>query len=519
MARYATLFVLLWFFGLSAFASAEPLRIDLGLGGVFPAGQWTRCTVSGLEDVKDGTLIVVHVGEVFDREFTVAARKAEGMILLPDESPAITIEVPGKGRVALPNEAGKQLRGVKDKLPVIFLGADNLPEEREVREALAAGEIFPIRMTTDEFFRFALPDVEWVRVFVLGRSSEEDLGRLRDRFSHLSGSVLLAKPDAVAGWLQKLSFEKVGELMVYNRRLAEVLPVPRGSVRPELYEIFGPPSWPNSVRRSITLGFVASLALFALSMVLPARSRKIRVGGLLLAAALAAVFAFFTYDRISAPPESVSLLEVPEGAEKGVETTLISQAVLTPAGRGLSFSSLDIPLSELNPVASFPTQWIEHKLRLNRMNGLDRDLPAPSREVFVRFSYGPVPPTADDFLETDGERVWVYKKIPPPPAGPTDSPPFDVTADSLAAYIAGRQHKDSRVDELRHGMLTFWNRNLRRPGLYAIHWTEPATDAKVFSAGTLVVVKVKKPLAEQWEHGVFGLFTEPPGAVFSRCNS
>ena len=411
--------VILLLLSAAALAPAEPIRIELGLGGVFPAGQWTRCRISGLDDVKPGVIVLVRVGDEFETEMTVTGGMAEGLVLMPDESPALSIEVGGKGRVALPGEARKQLRGVKDKLPVVFLGADNLPEEQEVTQTLAAGDIFPIRMTTDEFLRYAGSGIEWVRVFVLGRLSDEDVGRLRDRFSHLSGSVLVAKPDAVAGWLQKLAFEKAGELMVYNRPLAQVLPVPRGSVRPELFQIFGPPSWPKSVRRNITLGFVASLAFFVLLMVLPDRTWRIRSGGLLLAAALAAVCAFFVQGRISAPPESVSLLEVPEGwTEKGVETTLISHAVLTPAGHGLSFSSLDIPLFELNPVASSPTQWTEHMLRLNTANDLEQDLPVPSRELLVRFSYVAVPATPDDFFETDGEHVWVYKKNPPPPAMP-----------------------------------------------------------------------------------------------------
>jgi hypothetical protein len=393
----------------------------------------------------------------------------------------------------------------------VFLGSDDLPDEQVVQHVLAAGDIFPIRMTMDEFLRFTGFDVEWVRVFVLGRLSEEDLTQLRDRFSHLSGSVLVAKPDAVSGWLQKLPFEKSADLMVYNRPLAQVLPVPRGSVRPELFQIFGAPAWPMSVRRNITLAFVVLLGLFALAMVIPRKGRAAWILALVPPVMLGGVLLLMLASmHPSAPAESVSLLELPEGAPKGVQTTFISRAVLTPAAGWRPLGVPDIPLFELNPVASSPTQWTEHMLFLDYMLRFEQNLPVPSRELFVRYSFAPVPPTAADFFETDGEHVWVYKKTPPPPAGPADAPLYQVSEDSFAGYLAARRHQDVRVDELQRGILKYWHSNLRRPGLYAIHLNGPAINEQAFSAGTLVVVKVAKHLSEQWEHGVLGLLTEPP---------
>ena len=493
--------LLLCVLGLTGLASAEPIRIEVGLGGVFPVGQWTRCRISGLDDVKDGGLIVVHVDEVFETYLGVAGGRAEGLLLMPDESSAITMEIPGKGRVALPSEARKQLHGVKDKLPVIFLSGDNLPEESAVREALAAGLLSPIRMTTEEFFRYGVPDIEWVRVFVLGRMKEDDVERLRERFFHLSGSVLVARPDAVTGWLEKLAFEKVGELSVHNRSLAQLLPVPRGSVRPELYDVFGPPTWPKSIRRNVTLYFVSSLGLFAVVMVFPRRRGKLLGGGLVSAVSVSLLFMLMASWHLSAPPESVSLFEVPEEAVKGVETTLISQAVLSPSSGGLRLNGLGMSLSELNPVASYPAQWVEHKLRLNRMNELERDWPIPSREVFVGFSYSRWPIPREDGFAITGDKVVLLegaKSGAPPFPWRRSSKPSQKPV-SFADYMNRRQHEDSRVDELRRAMLRYWNKNRPKEKTYGVFWTEARTSAKLFSAGTMLVFEIPKRIFDARE--------------------
>lgn len=134
---------------LAAAACADTVRIELGLGGVFPAGGWTHCRITGLDNVADGQHVVVHVSEMFEAHLSVARGAAEGLILMPDESPMITIEIPGRGRVPLPPEATRHLKSVKDALPAVFLGKDP-PTEAEVMKALGTGKLFGMSMTAAE---------------------------------------------------------------------------------------------------------------------------------------------------------------------------------------------------------------------------------------------------------------------------------------------------------------------------------------------------------------------------------
>ncbi|GAF77161.1 unnamed protein product, partial [marine sediment metagenome] len=120
-----TLPILVCVLALAAPVCADALRIEIGLGGVFPAGGWTHCRISGFDNVADGELVIVHVSEMFERHMGVERGVAEELILMPDESPMITVEIPRKGRVDLPPEATRHLRGVRDKLPVIFLGENS----------------------------------------------------------------------------------------------------------------------------------------------------------------------------------------------------------------------------------------------------------------------------------------------------------------------------------------------------------------------------------------------------------
>lgn len=456
-------------------AAADEVRMEIGLGGVFPAGGWTRCRISGL-DVEDGGVIIVNVAEAFERRLTVSGGVAEGLVLMVDEAPIIALEVPGKGRVAVPPDQLRHLRGVKDRLPVVFVGRDT-PGEAAVRRVLGRDDIFPIRVTPGEFFAQSGRNLEWVRVFVLGEMDDDQLKQLRSHFTHLSTSVLLAKAHAVRDWLARLDFRKAGELIVYNAELAEFLPVPQGSVRGDLYEIFGPPEWPASARRNIVLCFVGVLALFAVAAVFPGKTRAMRVYRVVFPAAFAVFLVVLAAWRISAPVESVALWEGAEGGRLGVRTEILSTAVLR-SGAGESSKTDIVPVPEYVPVASRPGQWVEQRLVLDEQNRLVWQAPARSRRVFwSRVVVTKPPEEPGRWIETDGSTVW---PVPPRYGG---------GGQSFAEYVAERHDGNARREELRDAAMRWWLGGRPRGRAFRIGWTEAGTDGAVFSAGTMVVIR------------------------------
>lgn len=469
---------------LAGFAYAEDIRIEVGLGGVFPAGGWTHCRITGLDDVKDGSVLTVSVSEMFEARMKVSGGIAEGFVLMPDESPAITIEIPGRGRVALPAEAARRLHAVKDRLPVMFLG-ENPPDEADVRKILDMPDIFPIRMSVEEFPARPLRDFEWVRVFVLGKMSDGEVKQLRKSFSHFSNSVLVARSGDLTGWIGRLAFKDVVDLSVFNGGLAGFLPLPRGSVRPEFYEIFGPPEWPKSVRRNLAIVFVGCLGVFAICIVFPGKKKSTRVCQLVAAAVFAVFFTFIARGWTSNPTESVSLCETQVPSGKGVETTVISKAVLRRGGR----ANLDpVAWRRVAPVASHPRQWVEHKLVLDETGELKCEAPVGSREVFVKYRHGRVPLPVEGSLRTDGDNVAFTEVTETSGLFMQRSSVVGRTV-SFAEYVGEPRHPDARVDKLRRAMLRYWRKRRFRKGTYSIGWTAADTEGITLNAGTMVVVR------------------------------
>ena len=476
---------------LAAPVCADTVRIEVGLGGVFPAGGWTHCRITGLDNVTDGDLVIVHVSEMFESHLGVKDGAAEGFILMPDESPMISIEVPRRGRVKLPPEATRHLKGVKDALPAVFLGKDP-PTEAEVVKALGTGELFVIRMTAAELAAYPRGSFDWVRLFVLGDLSESEVKLLRKHFAHLSESVLVARSGEVPAWdwLDTLAFtqgEHLEPLSAYKPELAPYLPVPRGSVRPEFYEIFGPPRWPRSVRRDVALYFVGTLGLFALAVVLRAKSRAMRGSPFVTAVVFGLLFALLAHGRLKNPVESVGLFEV--AMEGGVETKVISKAVLRADDRGLTAGDLG-NARDATPVASYPGQWVERRLVMTRMGELERETPIGSREVLVRHWYGRWPNGTEGLFDTSGKNVWVCESdVDTRRIWPfrQSTVPSGTLEGRFAEYVAGRHHPDARVDAVRRAMLRYWRKHHFRKGIYRIGWTPADTDARHWMAGTLVV--------------------------------
>ncbi|KPK97615.1 MAG: hypothetical protein AMK75_07375, partial [Planctomycetes bacterium SM23_65] len=387
-------------------------------------------------------------------------------------------------------------------LPAVFLGKDP-PAEADVRKVLRVEKIFPIKMAAAELADRPLRDFEWVRVFVLGKMSESEGTQLRKHFSHLSDSVVVAKPDDLTGWIEKLAFKKVGELSACNADLAEFVPIPRGSVRPELYEIFGPPKWPRRVRRDVALMFVAVLLVFAISVVFPGKTRGKRAYRLVYPVLSALVLTFMASWRISNPAESVSLFEgrQPDGggsARKGVETKVISKAVLERGGRGAQVRDLLAVPQRVTPVASHPRQWVEHRLVLTRMGELERGTPLGFRDVSVRHWYGRIPGRLIFNLLMGGDYVCVVE-VPPRRRLPFERPSSRQTIRPFSEYLAERHHPDARVEELRDGMLRYWYSHRRQKGIaYNVAWTEASTEGEVFDAGVMVVIKAGH-CVERWK--------------------
>jgi len=474
---------------------AEAVRVEVGLGGVFPAGGWTRCRISGLTDVAEGGFVVVHVGQVFERSLTVKDGTAEGFILMPDESPMLAIEIPGKGRVDLPFEVTGHLRGVKDRLPVIFLGEDP-PDESAVRQALSAGEIFPIRMTPEELAGFA-GDASWVHVFALGKMRDDELKQIERAARPFSGTVLVAKPQAVTGWLKGLAFEETEGLSVCNRELARFLPVPRGSVRPELYEIFDPLEWPRSAQRIIAGGFgiilvwaacVVTTRKRALSLVMFAIMSPVAVLGLWVLSGL--------YFRAG---ESVHMLERVEGWREGIHTTVTSRAILGRSSFrelvGLNDRIGGISLKDAVPVCYSQRDWTEHKLVM-KGDVFVGERPIPSREVSVEVKYDYAPKVSGGLVYTNGKIVFYSDTTPrdPETAGKEEGAGPAIVVQSFAEYLAARQQEDTRVEELRDAMLRYWRSDHFREGLYSIGWAVPGAEERLgVDAGTMVVSRLTGP--------------------------
>jgi hypothetical protein len=185
--------------------------------------------------------------------------------------------------------------------------------------------------------------------------------------------------------------------------------------------------------------------------------------------------------------ETVSLAQAAWNGRTYVQTDLYSRACLTPGEK-----PADWPLKEFTPAASYPGQWVEHRLVMDETGRLSREAPVPSREVVVSHWYGASPETIEECFHTVGHRVWTMSaelksgKWPFQEKGPF----FDFKMESrpFNEFLAERRHPDARVEQLRDAMLSYWCKFHRREGrIYTFGWMEGVSNRQVFSAGTLVV--------------------------------
>jgi hypothetical protein len=472
-------------------ASADNVTISVGLGGVFPVGQWTPFELSAFNGAAAATgKVVVRVGTTFEREMTLSEGKASGLIFMNELSPLITVAIGGGKPAALPPGVANRLQGIEGKLPVIVVGADN---ELERRAAAVFGRraVFAIRMTSEEFAARDWSSPEWVSAFVLGKMSDEQVARLRKDALFLSRSVIVADNAALAGWMKSLPFESSGGLAVLNPGLVDDLPAPGSPVHPGLYEIFGPPAWPVKSRQEAAIIFVVFVLAVALWTVFERRAPRGRVPLVIIAVAVLCVL--LGVPR-SSSMESVALVEGPEGSRNAVRTEILAESMLRPDHPQLTLEGGSRPWT---PVASHAGQWRGRRF-VAAAESLSWDAPAPSRQVFVRRFVEEPPVSAEDCVVTDGLRVWelnvsrveLVGKVAQIDASQLKPPvQFAEYLDSRKAADR-REGLDERATQLRAGILSYWHRNHASDRFYLLGWTPPSGYIGVTRAGTLVALRL-----------------------------
>ena len=467
MRRLALILVcLLTTFGVAA---AEGPRIELGLGGYFPLGGWTRCRISGLEGVADGERVVLYVGDKFSRELTVTGGAAEGLALMTEELPRISITLPDGTTSELPGEATRRLRAIKDCVPTLFIGQGHAewPETT-------------MRMTPTEFAARDVTDLEWVRSFVLGDMTSTELAQMKANLLplvRLKGASLVRKGE-ITGWLRALPFMRGST--VYSVCRSEQLPAfpePTGSVRPELYGIFGPPEWPASARSNIAAGFVFVLLLTAVSLVLPERFRWLRWYRLVFLVAAGVGVTWLVTWQVRTPTESVRIVKRISGVRQGIGTHIVSRAILRRGPGGHDRVVVTDSLTQPTPVAYRRADWMVRPLFVDAQNVLQRETSVPGREVFVEVGLETVTEPTEGLIVTDGRKVWTDADQPAPPA---DARSFD-------DYVEETHHDDPRVEALRDATLKYWKHTHTAGWCRLLGWTPAERKPRRLFAGTLVV--------------------------------
>ncbi len=318
---------------------AQNVRVEIGQGGVYVAGEWTNCRITGIDNVPDGTRVTVTVSDMFIRELRVERGVAECLIIIPDDSPTIRLDVTGKGSVRLPPEDLARLKCVKD-------------------------ERHP------------------------------------------------------------------------------------GSVRPDLYAIFGAPAWSMGARRTVALGFCGLLMLVALGGVIPWKWAWRMDWVAIAVVSLMVLFLMPVWLSKEHQSESVSVFEADGPNRPGQRITVMSKAFL--AKEDLDRESVIAEGSVFVPVASRRGEWEEHPVRVDEESRVWRTCDRiPSRGV-----------------------VWSERPGATPYPAPAMAP------------------VDARTRELREATERWWRAGHGKDASsYALAWTADPPEKGVFSAGTLIAVR------------------------------
>ncbi len=261
-----------------------------------------------------------------------------------------------------------------------------------------------------------------------------------------------------------------------------------GSVRPDLYEIFGPPEWPASAKRSVVLAFALVLVVAALTAVFPAKDARARLawvaGVAAVGLAMCVAIPLWLADRPNA--ESVSIFETDKDEATGTLTTIVSRTHMSQADAGKEVLFADAP--PFAPVAAYRGEWSEHPVRMDAEGRVFR-VPSgiPSRDAAVSRRVTTLEARPPVVL-TDGESVWIWERM----RGPDGSGGYKDVRCLFVEYVNRRYHADPRIEALRDGMLRWWRKTRFDGGTYSIGWLDaPADteDARGVNAGILLVTK------------------------------